>query len=87
MGGVATASKMLAMKRPDTFLCVCKPNITSASEELGFARTTLSLENYWDRVVGVIRLADWYNAEKPDGIDSDLWECRVAMLDAILYAP
>lgn len=87
VGGVATASRLLAMKRPDTFLCVCKPNIVNAAEELGFARTTLSLENYWDRVVNVIRLADWYNVDKPDGIDSDLWECRVAMLDAIIYAP
>ena len=87
VGGVATASRLLAMKRPDTFLCVCKPNIIAASEELGFAKSTLSLKNYWDRVVKVIMLADWYNAEKPDGIDADLWEYRVAMLDAILYAP
>jgi hypothetical protein len=50
-GGVPTASRLLAMKRPDTFLCVCKPNIAAASEALGFARTTLDLNNYWERVV------------------------------------
>lgn len=86
-GGVPTASRLLAMKRPDTFLCVCKPNIGLASEVLGFARTTLDLGNYWERVVEPIRSAVWYNADKPDGVDGELWEGRAAMLDALFYRP
>lgn len=86
-GGVPTATRLLAMKRPDTFLCVCKPNLAAASDALGFARTTLDLNNYWERVVEPIRLSDWYNADKPQGGDGELWEARAAMLDALFYRP
>lgn len=86
-GKVPTASRLLAMKRPDVFLCISKPNVEQAASSMGFAKSTLDLENYWDRVVEVIRSADWYNIQKPDGPDGELWEGRAAMLDAILYRP
>ena len=87
VGGVATASRLLAMKRPDVFLCISKPNISAAAKKMGFAKSTLSLENYWDRVVENIRASHWYNTDKPEGQDGQLWECRAAMLDAIFYQP
>jgi hypothetical protein len=87
IGGVPTATRLLAMKRPDTFVCICNPNIVEASARMGFARTTLNLEDYWEKVIEVVRLSDWYNVEKPDNADGELWENRVAMLDAIFYAP
>lgn len=86
-GNVPTASRLLAMKRPDVFLCVSKPNRAAAAEEMGFARSTLRLENYWDRVVEVIRASEWYNTSKPDGREGQIWECRAALLDALLYRP
>ena len=86
-GGVPTASRLLAMKRPDTFLCICKPNIVAAAEALGFARTTLDLNNYWERVVEPIRLSVWYNEDKPKGPDGELWEARAAILDVLFYQP
>jgi hypothetical protein len=86
-GGYATASRLLAMKRPDTFICICNPNVAKASERMGFARTTLTLRDYWDKVVEVVRLSEWYNADKPDGSGGELWENRVALLDAVLYRP
>jgi len=87
VGGVPTATRLLSMKRPDTFLCVCKPNIVEAAKALGFARTTLDLDNYWHRVVEPIRLSSWYNTDKPDFPDGELWEARVAMLDTLFYRP
>ena len=86
-GGVPTATRLLSMKRPDTFLCVCKPNIVQAAKALDFARTTLDLDNYWERVVEPIRLSTWYNADKPDFPDGELWEARAAMLDTLFYRP
>jgi HKD family nuclease len=86
-GGVPTATRLLSMKRPDTFLCICRPNIVAASEAFGFARTTLDLNNYWERVVEPIRLSSWYNSEKPKGRDGELWESRAAMLDVLFYRP
>ena len=86
-GGVATASRLLAMKRPDVFLCISNPNRTQASRQMGFAKTTLDLETYWDRVVEVIRASNWYTQPKPDNRHGRLWECRAAMLDALFYSP
>jgi hypothetical protein len=87
VGGVATASRLLAMKRPDVFLCISSPNITAAAKEMGFPKSTLSLDTYWDRVVEVIRASEWYNVDKPESRAGQLWECRAAMLDAIFYQP
>ncbi|TXN17318.1 hypothetical protein FV219_00420 [Methylobacterium sp. WL122] len=86
-GGVPTATRLLSMKRPDTFLCVCKPNVVEASKALGFARTTLDLDNYWERVVEPIQLSAWYNVDKPDQPNGELWEARAAMLDTLFYRP
>jgi HKD family nuclease len=86
-GGVPTASRLLAMKRPDTFVCISRPNLLLASERMGFSRSTLKLDDYWEKVIEVIRLSEWYNADKPQGAEGELWESRVAMLDAILYNP
>lgn len=54
---------------------------------MGFAKSTLTLENYWERVIEVIQASEWYNVEKPEDRNGPLWECRAAMLDAILYRP
>ena len=87
VGGVPTASRLLAMKRPDVFFCVCDPNLEATAAQMGFAKSTLKLDNYLERVVEVIRASEWYGVEKPDSKDGPLWECRAAMLDAILYNP
>ncbi|WYK06408.1 hypothetical protein DWF04_022465 [Cereibacter sphaeroides f. sp. denitrificans] len=47
----------------------------------------LTLDTYWDWVIEPIRQAPWYNAPRPVGVDTELWDARVAMLDAIYYAP
>jgi len=86
-GGVATATRLLAMKRPDVFLCVSKPNKVAAADAMGFSKNALDLENYWDRVVEVIRESEWYNIGKPAGQDGRIWEVRAAMLDSIYYNP
>lgn len=85
-GGVATASRLLAMKRPDTFICISKPNRESAAEAMAFSRKNLRLEDYWEQVVEPIRNSQWFNSPKPDGQDGELWEARAAMLDAIFYS-
>jgi len=86
-GGVATATRLLAMKRPDAFVCVSSPNLNAIANGLGFSKSSLDLENYWKRVIEPIRISNWFNAPKPTGIEGELWEGRVAMLDALCYRP
>lgn len=85
VGSYPTATRLLAMKRPDTFVCANGKNKGKLAKALNFAPTTLSLENYWDRVITPIQSSPWYNAPRPTGRDSELWDYRVAMLDTIYY--
>ncbi|KEQ53750.1 phospholipase D family protein [Sphingobium chlorophenolicum] len=81
------ATRLLAMKRPDFFVCMNAGNTPGLATALSFAPTTLSLDNYWKRVIEPIHQAPWFNADRPAGRDMELWDARVAMLDAIYYAP
>jgi len=84
---IGTATRLLAMKRPDFFVCVDGGNKPRLSKALDFRSSMLTLDTYWDWVIEPIRQAPWYNAPRPVGPDTELWDARVAMLDAIYYAP
>lgn len=84
---IGTATRLLAMKRPDFFVCVDAGNKPGLSKALDFRRTMLTIDSYWDWVIEPIRQAPWYNAPRPSGPDVEIWEARAAMLDAIYYVP
>lgn len=85
VGEFPTATRLLAMKRPDTFVCANGKNRGNLAKALNFAPTTLSLANYWDRIIVPIQSSPWYNVPHPSGGDGELWDYRVAMLDTIYY--
>jgi HKD family nuclease len=84
---IGTATRLLALKRPDFFVCVDGGNKPRLAKALDFPPNMLTLDNYWAWVIEPIRQAPWYNAPRPVGPDTELWDARVAMLDAIYYAP
>lgn len=86
-GGVPTASRLLAMKRPDTFPCVDSKNIKKMSYDLGFAPTTLNFDKYWTEIVEPITQSNWWQEKRPTGANGRIWDSRAAMLDAIYYEP
>ena len=89
-GGVATATRLLAMKRPDTFVCICNPNKIGLSRAAAFPLRGPSLENYWEWVIEPLQTSVWYTSPRPTdefGDQADLWDFRAAMLDAIYYKP
>jgi len=86
-GGVPTASRLLAMKRPDQFVCVDKLNRKNLSKDFGFTVSRLNFEMYWSEIIEPIMQSSWWQAPRPSGIDGTLWDGRVAMLDAIYYEP
>ncbi|CAH0499289.1 hypothetical protein [Novosphingobium sp. CECT 9465] len=67
--------------------CVNGGNTPGLANALSFAPTTIKLENYWRRVIEPIRQAPWYTVDRAAGRDTELWDARVAMLDAIYYRP
>ena len=84
---LAPATRLLAMKRPDFFVCVNSGNTAGLAAALSFAPTTIKLENYWERIIEPIQQEPWYNVQRPTGKEMELWDARVAMLDAIYYQP
>jgi HKD family nuclease len=86
VGDVATASRLLAMKRPDRFACVNRSNRKGICDAFGVAHTTLNLDNYWDRIVVPLQFCPWWHAPRPrDAIQSRIWDNRAALIDCIYY--
>ena len=89
--GIATATRLLAMKRPDTFLCYNEANRKQLKSEFGirmprFEGPNKNYEVYWDEVIERIHDCVWWQSDKPtDEIEAQAWRGRAAMLDAIAY--
>lgn len=87
-GAVATASRLLAMKRPDWFLGVNSANRAKVCEAFGSAPTTLALDNYWRRIVEPLHLSSWWQVDRPsDARQRRIWDNRAALLDSLYYEP
>ena len=83
--GIAIASRLLAMKRPDCFVCLSKRNKTGLCDAFGISKSVL-LETYWIDIIEQIHNSVWYSSEMPkDDAEAKAWFGRVAMLDAIFY--
>lgn len=85
--GIAPASRLLAMKRPDYFVCYDTANRKGLSEHFGFAMSTLSWGTYWDDLIEPLLYSEWWRAPRPSGQEGEVWDGRAAFLDAIYYAP
>lgn len=83
---LATATRLLAIKRPDIFVCVDSKNILKLSEALNIPANKITLDTYWSSVVMRIQRSVWYNDKTPKrGVELDLFNNRVAMLDCFYY--
>lgn len=85
--GLATATRLLAMKRPDVFLCVDARNKRKLAEDVGIVRADqLNYERYWDEIVLRLMESPWWQSPEPsDPTEKAAWNARTAMLDAIFY--
>lgn len=85
-GWVTAASRLLAMKRPDTFFCSTRANSIGFEKHFNIKRNNIKLDTYWDTVVVPIQLSDWWNSDMPKSrYERNLWETRAAMLDVLYY--
>lgn len=81
-------TRLLAMKRPDRFVCLNNANRTGLCGNFGVAPTTTNLDNYWQRIVAPMEVMPWWQAKMPsDDFGRRVWHGRAAMLDAIYYDP
>jgi len=88
IGGLPSATRLLAMKRPDTFVCIDSANRRDLCENFGVSPSTTNLENYWQRIIEPMLGDEWWRHPQPTkAADADIWLGRAALLDAIYYTP
>jgi PLD-like domain len=84
--GIGLLTRLLAIKRPDTFVCICGGNEKGLSKALGLTVSDLKdISRYWQNVVEPMRNSKWYNTQRPSGEDGRIWDWRAAMADAVYY--
>jgi hypothetical protein len=84
--GVAIASRLLAMKRPDQFVCLDAKNQANLCSDFGIVRWRMDYDRYWEEIIERILDAPWWNAKRPTlAQQAQVWHGRAAMLDAIFY--
>lgn len=86
--GIGIASRLLALKRPDYFVCFDAKNKRTLCQDFGINQTGMNYTRYWEEIIERIQDSVWWNETRPNGtIDGDVWDGRAAMLDAIFYKP
>ncbi|KFX25118.1 hypothetical protein KP24_00045 [Pectobacterium atrosepticum] len=85
-GGIATATRLLSMKRPDQFICVNKANLNGLAKDIGIVKNKFDYDRYWYEIIERIMDTTWWKSEKPKEKKAlSAWSGRAAMLDAIFY--
>lgn len=82
--GIATATRLLTMKRPDIFVCLNKQNL-ELCKDFGTS-ISITYELYWDLIIEPIMKSTWWNAPCPNSpTELEVWQARAAFLDSIYY--
>lgn len=86
--GVAVATRLLCMKRPDTFVCLDSKNRRALCKEFGIRQSHMTYDRYWEEIIEQVREADWWNSARPSDKEGlAIWQGRTALLDALYYDP
>ena len=83
---VAPASRLLAMKRPDTFVCLDSKNRRRLCLDFGIPQAGMNYERYWDDIVARIKDSEWWLHPDPKNEeDRKVAGARAAFLDSLYY--
>jgi hypothetical protein len=87
--GLATATRLLAMKRPDYFVCFDSANQRGLREAFGISLlSSHDYDRYWDSVVERILISQWWKSPRPTLAQAvKVWDGRAAFLDSLYYVP
>lgn len=86
--GLPMASRLLAMKRPDLFLCIDSKNESKLYESFGILKAIKrkDYEKYWDLIIVPLMASPWWKSPPPSsGIEREVWQARAAFLDCLYY--
>lgn len=78
---IASVTRLLAIKRPDIFICVNGQNKAGLAKGLNIPQNNITLDNYWDEIIVPIQNAIWYNGSPQGSSQQNIYKNRVALLD------
>jgi hypothetical protein len=83
---IATASRLLAMKRPDVFVCYDVENKGNLSRDFGIVQKDMNYDRYWDDIIERIYDCEWWlNPDPIDTVERKVSNARAAFLDSLYY--
>jgi hypothetical protein len=84
--GIATLSRLLAMKRPDIFYCITKANKKAFCNGYDVTFSHITYDSYWDLIVTKVINSEWWQHPKPTSSqEAKISEARAAFVDAFCY--
>lgn len=83
---IATATRLLCMKRPDTFFCFDSKNRSALCKDFDIVKSNMSYERYWDDIIERIYDSNWWQDPKPrNKTEEKVSQARAAFLDSLYY--
>lgn len=83
---ISSASRLLAMKRPDVFFCITNKNRDDMFADFGIKKGKMNYNRYWSDVILEIQKSAWWNSKPGSSqFEKDIFNARVAFLDALYY--
>ncbi len=83
---IATATRLLCMKRPDTFVCFDNKNRSLLCKDFGIPQSNMNYDRYWDDIIERILDSNWWlNPDPKNDIEMKVSEARAAFLDSLYY--
>lgn len=82
----APASRLLAMKRPDVFVCIDGKNERALCDDFSIVRSGMNYERYWNEIIARIYDSEWWvNPNPKNNKEKRVSEARAAFLDSLYY--
>ncbi len=83
---LGTATRLLAMKRPDVFICLDSKNKSALCRDFGIIQSGLDYERYWEDIILRIYDSEWWLNPKPNNDkEKQVSDSRAAFLDSLYY--
>ena len=83
---VGCASRLLAMKRPDFFVCINGENKKGLRKAFNDKKFDETFDYYWEFITQKVHQSEWYKNPTPEmDIEKEITEIRVAFLDSVYY--
>lgn len=82
------ATRLLAMRRPDTFVALTNAKLDVICQGLSITKfNNQSFAGYWNELVLAIQTCPWHREPAPkEGQELRIWQARALMIDLFLFA-